>query len=265
MILHTTREVRLILGCFLAASLSGCGGSAIARSAEVAPQAASADTESAGGAPMSYGQQPQAPGEPPPPPGPSPMPRAATADTNRPPPQELLVYEATLSIAVYQVDKAITDLLIEARSLEGQIVQRGDDRVTFRVPRARFEEALARADKVGDVLHRDVRAEDVGDQYRDLDVRLRNARAMRDRLEQLLVRAGNVKDSLEIEAQLSRVTEEIERLSGQLQLLSHRIAYSKITVLFQPRHAEHLQREVVRLPFPWLESLGLGTLLDLRE
>ena len=261
----TTRTIGLVLA-FPALLLPACGAPvapAEARSAADSPSAqqqAAYGEESASTAELMADAAPAAP---PPPPGspPSTSPQPDQSAKAR----ELLVYEATLSIAVYQVERGVADLLAIAKALEGNVVQRGDDRVIFRVPRARFEEALARADAVGDVLHRDVHAEDVGDEFRDLEVRLRNARAMRDRLEQLLTRATNVKDSLEIEAQMSRVTEEIERLAGQLQLLGHRVAYSKVTVLFQPRHPEALRREVVRLPFPWLGSLGLGSLLDLKE
>ena len=90
---------------------------------------------------------------------------------------------------------------------------------------------------------------------------------MRDRLEALLGRAASVEDSLRIESELARVTEEIERLSGELAQLSHRIAYSKITVRLQAREveAEPVRDVAVRLPFPWLESLGLEHLLDLTE
>ena len=178
---------------------------------------------------------------------------------------ELLVYEASVTVGVYQVEQAISAVLATSRELGGQIVVRNDAQVVFRVPRARFEEALTRIDKVGDVLHRDVRAEDVGDRYRDLEVRLRNSRAVRDRLAELLVRANTVEDSLKIEAQLGRVTEEIERLAGELELLGSRVAYSKVTVLFQARHTEQVHEDVMRLPFPWLKTLGLPKLLDLQE
>lgn len=270
----TTRRTGVALGCLLLLSLPSCGhraATASAKSAETQSLSANVE-ESAADAVSAAAAAPEAAPlpEPPPPPGApppneAPPPAGATKSAEPARPNDFLIYEATLSIAVYQVDRGITDLLAIAKAVGGQVVQRGDDRVVFRVPRARFEEALGRADAIGDVLHRDVHAQDVGDEYRDLEVRLRNARAMRDRLEHLLARAGTVRDSLEIEAQMSRVTEDIERLSGQLQLLGHRIAYSRITVVFQPRHAENLRREVVRLPFPWLDTLGLGTLLNLRE
>lgn len=178
---------------------------------------------------------------------------------------DLLAYEANVTLGVYQVEQAISTVLAASRELGGQIVVRNDEQVVFRVPRSRFEEALARVDRVGDVVHRDVRAEDVGDKYRDLEVRLRNSRAVRDRLAELLARATTVEDSLKIEAQLGRVTEEIERLAGELELLGSRVAYSKITVLFQARHTEEVHEDVMRLPFPWLKTLGLPKLLDLQE
>ncbi len=260
----TTRGIGLALA-FLSLLLPACGAASASTETKSAanspsPQHQAAYSEESSGTRFVADS---APATLPPPPG---APPSTSPAPGQPAPlRELLVYEATLSIAVYQVERGVADLLAIAKALDGNVVQRGDDRVIFRVPRARFEEALARADAVGDVLHRDVRAEDVGDQFRDLEVRLRNARAMRDRLEQLLARATNVKESLDIEAQMSRVTLEIELLAGQLQLLGHRIAYSKVTVLFQPRHPETLRREVVRLPFPWLGSLRLGSLLDLKE
>ena len=52
-----------------------------------------------------------------------------------------------------------------------------------------------------------------------------------------------------------------ERLSGELAQLSHRIAYSKITVRLEAREVEPVRDVAVRLPFPWLESLGLEHLL----
>jgi hypothetical protein len=234
----------------LALALPGCGGVAPGVAARSPESVAPSETTARAPAPPSTNKAPASP---------------EAAPTSELTSAAELVYEATLSVGVYQVDRAIEELLAIARGVSGQLVLRGDDRVVFRVPRDRFQEALARVDGIGDVQHRDVHAEDVGEKHRDLQVRLRNARAMRDRLEKLLDHAANVKDSLEIEAQLSRVTEDIERLAAELAALGERIAYSKITVVFQPRPTQQLHNDVVRLPFSWLKTLGLATLLDLRE
>jgi hypothetical protein len=177
--------------------------------------------------------------------------------------QEFLVYTANLNVAVYLVDQAINQVEQIARENGGFLASRGDNAITIRVPRSRFQATLAAVEKTGDVLHRDVRAQDVTDEYFDLEVRIKNARAMRDQLAALLAKA-NVKEAIEIERELGRVTEELERMQGQLKLLRDKIAYSTITVTYAARGAT-IQSMAVRLPFPWLSSLGLPNLLRLEE
>jgi hypothetical protein len=96
----------------------------------------------------------------------------------------------------------------------------------------------------------------------DAEVRLKNARAVRDRLQQLLEKANKVEDSLAIEKELTRVGTEIETLEGKLKYLRDRARYSTITVSFQAKQTDNI-RPSVRLPVDWLNQLGLGRLLSL--
>jgi chromosome segregation ATPase len=175
----------------------------------------------------------------------------------------MLLYTATLTLAVFQVEGSLNRIEELARSLGGYLASRNDGAITVRVPRARFQEALAEIEKVGDVLHRQVEALDVSDQVVDLEARLKNARAVRDRLAQLLQGATATKDALAIEKELARVMGEIEQLEGKLQLLSDKVAYSTVTVTFQPVRTNDVHT-TARLPFPWLEGLGLGPLLGVK-
>jgi hypothetical protein len=104
----------------------------------------------------------------------------------------------------------------------------------------------------------------VTDEFVDTEIRIKNGRAMQARLKILLEKA-NVKDALEIEKEMRRVTEELELLEGKLKLLKDKIAYSTITVTFQGRGAGALRDMPLRLPFPWLSELGLPRLLSLHE
>ena len=113
------------------------------------------------------------------------------------------------------------------------------------------------------MLHRDIQAQDVTDEFVDVEIRIKNARAMQVRLKTLLERAA-VKEALEIEKEMNRVTQELELLEGKLKLLKDKIAYSTITVHFEPRGST-IQATRVRLPFPWLTQLGLPSLLSLSE
>src|SRR5512140_1785804 len=174
-----------------------------------------------------------------------------------------LIYTATLTMAVYQVEGALGQVEQIGRDVGGYLAVRQDRSITIRVPRARFDEAIKKIEATGDVVHRDITAQDVTDEFLDTEVRLKNARAMRDRLQELLQKAA-VKEALEIEKELGRITQEIERMEGRLKLLKDKIAFSTITVNFDARAAS-LRTMPIRLPFGWLQTLGLPTLLRLNE
>lgn len=215
-----------------------------------------------------------APDAPPPPPPPPPQPggqapptkqekREQQASANGPHERGMLIYTAKITMSVYQVEQGLGKVEDIAKSMGGYLSLRHDRDVTVRVPRDRFESALAAIDKIGDVLHRDVQAQDVTDEFVDLEIRIKNGHAMQTRLKALLDKAP-VKEAIEIEKELKRVTEELELLEGKMKLLSAQIAYSTITVTFEPRQSA-VATSKVQLPFPWLSALGLPSLLRLSE
>ncbi len=175
---------------------------------------------------------------------------------------QMLVYTAHVTMAVYQVEPALDAIETIARGMGGYLSSRNDTQIRIRVPRARFDEALHKIEASGDVLHRDINAEDVTDAFVDTEARLKNARAVRDRLQALLEKAA-VKEAIEIQRELERVTAEIEVFEGKLKLLRDRVAFSTIEVSFQARGDAALTN-TPRLPFSWLGELGLPQLLNLR-
>jgi hypothetical protein len=174
----------------------------------------------------------------------------------------MLVYTAQISLAVYEVGKGLLAVERLGSELGGYLARRDDASVTIRVPVARFQEAVDRIAASGDVLHRNVVAQDVTEEFRDVEIRLKNALAMRERLEQLLQKASKVEESITVERELARVTQEIEQMQGRLKLLSDRAAYSTITASFEVRRSE-AKPDAFRLPVPWLDELGIGRLLRL--
>lgn len=174
----------------------------------------------------------------------------------------LLIYKATLHMAVFETKKSLDEVEKLAKDVGGYLVRREDQSITVRVPSKKFDGAVDRISKLGDMLHRNVSVDDVTEQFHDMQIRLRNLEVVRNRLEELLKKAANVTEAITVERELERVTTEIERLKGRLKLLSELIMFSTITVNFQPRPTDHVESQV-RLPFPWLDSLGLGELLRL--
>ncbi|MEM9693263.1 MAG: DUF4349 domain-containing protein [Myxococcota bacterium] len=177
-------------------------------------------------------------------------------------PKPLLIYRATVVMAVFETLQSIDSIQAMADELDGYLVRRTNDFIEIRIPSERYRDALGRIGKLGDVVDRTETVEDVTEQFMDMLIRLKNKRAVRERLQQLLAQANDVKAALAVEKELARLTEDIERIEGKLKRLRELIAFSTITVRFQARPTERL-RSNVRLPVPWLDELGLSNLLNL--
>src|SRR5262249_2231111 len=141
-------------------------------------------------------------------------------------------------------------------------VSRDGSTIVVRIPAASFDANLSQILALGEVLRRELHAEDVTGKVRDLEARLKNAEAVRQRLTELLSSAGKTEEALAVERELARVTDELERMKAELKRLRELVAYSTVTVRFEAPHAEALDRRFT-LPFPWLEELGLSRLLKL--
>ena len=176
--------------------------------------------------------------------------------------QRVLVYTGTFWMAVFEVDKAIDRVEELARSAGGFMAHRNESSVTVRVPAAQFDDTVKEVAGMGDVMRRNVQVEDVTEEFVDVMLRLKNARQVRDRIASLLANAKTVEESIKVELELRRLSGEIERLEGRLKYLSSMARFSTITVHFQTTRATEA-RSKFRLPFPWLDSLGLGRLMDL--
>lgn len=214
-----------------------------------------------------------APAPPPPPPGllaqPA-KPAIATPPATPPGSSEvaairapMLIYTAELVMAVFEVEAAIGRIEALGRDLGGFLAKRGDLAITIRVPAQRFDEAVKKIEALGDMVHRNVTAQDVTEEFRDLEVRLKSSRAVQQRLIDLLAKATKVEESVMIERELERVSGEIERVEGRMKFLRDRAAFSTITVTFQAKPKETIGKGAVRLPSPWLYNLGLRRLLSL--
>ena len=76
-----------------------------------------------------------------------------------------------------------------------------------------------------------VNAEDVGEEFTDVTARVGNARRLEARLIDLLAtRTGKLKDVLDVERELARVREEIDRYEGRLRYLRAHAMLSTLTI-----------------------------------
>lgn len=254
------KRVGLIIAALLVlVATAGCGGASYQG---VAAAMAPAEMEASGGSyaapargPAAAGGEQYAQNEPPPREGTEAVATDATA------PIPLLIYTAELGLAVHQVTEKQDRVEAIAREQGGFLASRTDDTIVIRVPSRVFEAVMAQIQALGDILTRRIDVQDVTEEFHDVQTRIQTLEAMRQRVEQLLRDARDVQGALAIEQHLERITVELERLRGRLRFLSDRVAFSTLTVRFQER--TDTREPDFRLPFPWLDGLGLQHLLQL--
>jgi hypothetical protein len=137
--------------------------------------------------------------------------------------------------------------------------------VTYRVPAERFEETMERIEAAGTVERSSTQSRDVTDQLVDIEARLGNLRAERERLRTLYEQANDTQDVLAVQRELSETQERIERLEARQQSLQRQVAYSTITVEIREERPDPGPVEQwydVPLVQAFLESVsGVGTTL----
>ncbi len=193
-----------------------------------------------------------------------------------PAPATLIIYQGEMQRRVEEKQSPATlDRIIDiAESIGGYLGDRKDASVQVRVPSSRFRETLQQIEKLGDVMHRSVSANDVSEQYNDLEVKLQNLKATQKRLHEFLARAAAMQDMLSVNKELERVSAEIDAIEGKMRYLKSRAAFSTINVSVQPKPTTQiaLEKQTPAPPAPprelelsleWLNRIGIGTLLNL--
>lgn len=172
-------------------------------------------------------------------PGASPLPGNAQT-TQLSAASSMIIRDGYAGIEVDSLDPAIARVRALAQRVGGYVantsVQGGRDQLRsasleVKVPAERFDEALSGLAPIGKVESVNVSAQDVGEEYVDINARVENAHRLEARLIALLAnRTGRLQDVLSVERELARVREEIERYEGRLRFLRARVATSTLTV-----------------------------------
>lgn len=178
--------------------------------------------------------------------------------------ERMLVQRGELTVETARPAEAMRMFLGKVKELGGHLSRQDANRVTVRVPAPQFDAAFAAASAAGRVLHESREANDVTEEYLDLGIRLETATKARARLLEVLQKAERVEDILKVEAEIRRLSEEIERLEGRRKLLADQVALATLTVTFQgpaepPRPRPRL-REGNR--FAWIDRVGAELLLE---
>jgi len=152
----------------------------------------------------------------------------------------LVIRTGQTSIEVDSLERAVAQVRLLAGRIGGYVANttmqtgRGQLRAAtleVKIPADRFEDGLGGLSALGKLESVNVNAEDVGEEFTDVTARMTNARRLETRLIDLLAtRTGKLKDVLDVEHELARVREEIERYEGRLRYLRAHAVLSTLTI-----------------------------------
>jgi cell division septum initiation protein DivIVA len=152
--------------------------------------------------------------------------RLASDEVARAVPQKI-IYEAEISLVVEDVSKTERQIDELLRRFGGHVAEAAIDRTQgeqlsgrwrVRVPVAEFDPFLEAVSKLGVAESRRQTAQDVTEEFIDLEARIANKKRLEERIVELLKESsGAIKDVIEVERELARVRGEIEQMEGRLR------------------------------------------------
>jgi len=173
-----------------------------------------------------------------------------------------VIYSADYQLRTSNLDVALQRAKALCKTMGGWVQEEASVRFTFRVPSSKFWETAGKISEIGSVVNHSIKSQDVTEQYLDLGIRLSVRKKFLSELQELYSKGGSLQDLLAVKKEIDRVTEEIETLEGRIRFLREQIEWSTIRLTFQVQ-SEYVSRDF-NLPFEWLKSLGIQTLLTAR-
>lgn len=181
-------------------------------------------------------------------------------------PERLLIQRGSIRLEVVRPEDSAREFLTEVKARGGYLQTQTGTSLTVRLPAASFDEVFTLLRGKGRVLDEKREANDVTEEFVDLGIRIDTARKARERLLEVLQKAEKVEDILKVEAELRRLTEEIERMEGRKKFLADQVAMATLAVAFvakvEAAPPPPPKRSRVRSQFDWINRVGPESLLE---
>ena len=180
-------------------------------------------------------------------PAPAPAPSPVNGNDSSINADRMIIRTANMQLVVDDVRDTIDKITQLAQDQEGYVVnssswkegERVVGQITVRVPSADFDYAMSILRSMAvEVNSETTSAQDVTEEYVDLEATLRNLEATEVQLLKLMEKAEKIEDILNVQRELSRVQQDIERTRGRMQYLERTSAMSLIQVMLEQSKLE---------------------------
>ena len=151
-----------------------------------------------------------------------------------------LIRNAQVEIESANFDEAVQKITAFANEERGYVATTSSQKqangklkgdIVVKVPPENLDRFLQKIRALGELKNQTLGTEDVTKAYFDTDARLKNAHVMEQRLiDMLKTKTGKVSDLLQVEKELGRVREGIEKIQGELKYWDSQVQFATVTI-----------------------------------
>src|SRR5881227_1969722 len=159
-----------------------------------------------------------------------------------------LIRNATVDLEIVSFDDALQKITAFANEERGYVATTSSEKqangklkgqIIVKVLPENLDRFLQKLRGLGELKNQTLGTEDITKAYFDTDARLKNARVMEQRLiDMLKTKTGKVSDLLQVEKELGRVREEIEKMQGELKYWDSQVQFARVTISLAEKHME---------------------------
>ncbi len=159
-----------------------------------------------------------------------------------------LIRNATVELEIVSFDNAVQKITAFANEEHGYVATTDSEKqangklkgqIVVKVLPENLDRFLQKIRSLGELKNQALGTEDVTKAYFDTDSRLKNAHVMEQRLiDMLKTKTGKVSDLLQVEKELGRVREEIEKMQGELKYWDSQVQLATVTISLAEKDME---------------------------
>ena len=159
-----------------------------------------------------------------------------------------LIRNATAELEIVSFDDAMQKITAFANEEHGYVATTNSQKqangklrgqVIVKILPENLDPFLQKLRGLGELKNQTLGTEDVTKAYFDTDARLKNAHVMEQRLIDMLnTKTGKVSDLLQVEKELGRVREEIEKMQGELKYWDSQVQFATVTISLAEKDME---------------------------
>ena len=167
-----------------------------------------------------------------------------------------LIRNAIVELEILSFDNAVQKITAVANEEHSYVATTDSEKqangklrgqVVVKVLPENLDRFLQKIRSLGELKKQTLGTEDVTKAYFDTDARLKNAHVMEQRLiDMLKTKTGKVSDLLQVEKELGRVREEIEKMQGELKYWDSQVQFATVTISLAEKDMEEPAAFLIR-------------------